>query len=426
MYWNITMAARTDDPKAASFHVENIQRDHSPLKRSFFVKSEAKSVLSVPLQEAIAKQNPRIFTRRTCQLYVCMTVSMMIAWANGYDGSLMSGINAMPQYQKYFGAEMTGGSTGIVFAVYFIGNLAAAAFTGPLGDHLGRRWGMWIGALFIAAGACAQVHGFMGGRFCCGFGIGLGQASGITYIAEIAHPAWRSGFTSMFNTFYFVGAFVVSWVTYATLDIQSDYAWRIPIYLQCFASGCILLAAPFITESPRWLLAHGRREDALAMLTKYHGEGDPESPIVKLEMEEMTADINLEGRDKVWWDYRPLFNTREARWRIACVVGMALVGQWAAMLDQAGIKSSWEQLLYNAVLNTLAYPYNAASFFNTYVTPIGLKNAQWKFYFLYIIWDALIPIFIYLVFVETHGRTLEELTEIFRGGYAVLLQQHSV
>jgi hypothetical protein len=35
----------------------------------------------------------------------------------------------------------------------------------------------------------------MGGRFCCGFGIALGQASGITYAAEIAHPAWRSAFT---------------------------------------------------------------------------------------------------------------------------------------------------------------------------------------------------------------------------------------
>jgi hypothetical protein len=190
----------------------------------------------------------------------------------------------------------------------------------------------------------------------------------------------------MFNTFYFVGAMVVSWVTYGTLNIQTSYAWRIPIYLQCFAAGVVLVAAPFIPESPRWLLAHGHREKARNMLAKYHGEGNPESPIVKLEMEEMTADIDLEGRDKVWWDYRPLFNTREARARLICVVGMAFLGQWAgngavtyflpgrcepppvhenrylkgvAMLDQAGIKSSREQILYNAILNTLAYPCGA-------------------------------------------------------------------
>jgi len=46
------------------------------------------------------------------------------------------------------------------------------------------------------------------------------------------------------------------------------------------------------------------------------------------------------------------------------------------------------------------------------MTDLGFT--EWKFYFLYIIWDALIPIFIYFVFVETHGKTLEELTQIFR------------
>src|SRR6266536_5167119 len=133
----------------------------------------------------------------------------------------------------------------------------------------------------------------------------------------------------MFNTFYFVGAFVVSWVTYATLTIQNNNAWRIPIYLQCFAAGIVLISAPFIAESPRWLLAHDHHEDALNMLAKYHGDGDRNSVIVRLEIEEMVADISLEGVDKVWWDYRPLVRTHEARWRMACVVGMAFVGQLA-------------------------------------------------------------------------------------------------
>jgi hypothetical protein len=133
----------------------------------------------------------------------------------------------------------------------------------------------------------------------------------------------------MFNTFYFVGALVVSWVTYATLTIQNDNAWRIPIYLQCFAASIVLVSAPFIAESPRWLLAHDRHDDALNMLALYHGDGNRDSPIVRLEIAEMVADISLEGNDKVWWDYRPLFNSHESRWRMACVIGMAFVGQWA-------------------------------------------------------------------------------------------------
>ncbi|KAK5045087.1 hypothetical protein LTR84_010235 [Exophiala bonariae] len=455
----------------------------------------------MPLDEAIAKAKPKVFTRNTLQLYYMMLVSMMLAWANGYDGSLMSGINAMPQYQKYFGASMTGGSTGIVFAIYPIGFLVGSPFTGPVGD----------------------LHGFMAGRFLCGFGIAVGQGSGVTYAAEIAHPAWRSAFTSMYNTFYFVGAMIVAWVTYGTLAIKSDYAWRVPVYLQAVAPALVLISAPFLAESPRWLLAHGRQDDAQAMLAKYHGDGNSTSPLVGLEMREMVAGISLEGTDKVWWDYRALFNSHEARWRIAMVIGMAFIGQWAGnasvtyfapvMLKQAGVKSSREQILYVAILNTLSYPCAAfaaifiagrfgrrtifitasllfclefiiitamtaiyskpqylrhanisasktivafiflfrltysltftplhpvypieclsfetrakgagfyaimdsvSTFFNTYVTPIGLGRAGWKFYFLYIIWNALIPIVIYLFAVETHGRTLEELTDIFR------------
>jgi len=60
---------------------------------------------------------------------------------------------------------------------------------------------------------------------------------------------------------------------------------------------------------------------------------------------------------------------------------------------------------------------NVAGFFNQYVTPIGLGNVGWRFYFLYIAWDAFQAIFIYFFFVETKGRTLEEINEIFEAPY---------
>jgi hypothetical protein len=101
--------------------------------------------------------------------------------------------------------------------------------------------------------------------------------------------------TAMFNTFYFVGALVVSWVTYATLTIQNDNALGIPICLQCFAAGVVLMLALWIPESPRWLLAHDRHDVALTMLAKYHGNGDRNSPIVQLEIKEMAADTALKA-----------------------------------------------------------------------------------------------------------------------------------
>jgi hypothetical protein len=41
-------------------------------------QKHVKSVLSVPLDEAIAKAKPKVFTRKTMQLYYMMLVSMMV------------------------------------------------------------------------------------------------------------------------------------------------------------------------------------------------------------------------------------------------------------------------------------------------------------------------------------------------------------
>lgn len=58
---------------------------------------------------------------------------------------------------------------------------------------------------------------------------------------------------------------------------------------------------------------------------------------------------------------------------------------------------------------------NIAGFYNTFVTGIAFSGAGWKYYFLFIFWDCFEFAFIYFLFVETKGRTLEELTEIFKG-----------
>ncbi|KAL2819586.1 hypothetical protein BDW59DRAFT_151390 [Aspergillus cavernicola] len=57
---------------------------------------------------------------------------------------------------------------------------------------------------------------------------------------------------------------------------------------------------------------------------------------------------------------------------------------------------------------------NIASFYNTFVTGIAFTGAGWKYYLLFIFWDALEVAVIYFLFVETSSRTLEELTVIFQ------------
>ncbi|KAF9035880.1 hexose transporter [Panaeolus papilionaceus] len=56
-----------------------------------------------------------------------------------------------------------------------------------------------------------------------------------------------------------------------------------------------------------------------------------------------------------------------------------------------------------------------ASFFNQFVNPIGIDNAGWKYYISYCVFLVFEVLFIYFLFPETHGRSLEELAFLYEG-----------
>jgi len=75
-----------------------------------------------------------------------------------------------------------------------------------------------------------------------------------------------------------------------------------------------------------------------------------------------------------------------------------------------------EVLTYNTRAKGLAFlalSNNAVKVMNTYVPPIAIHNSGWKFYLLYVIWDAFGIVVIYFTFVETRGWSLEEIEELF-------------
>lgn len=111
---------------------------------------------------------------------------------------------------------------------------------------------------------------------------------------------------------------------------QSSWAWRLPTVVQCILPGIVALMVMFFPESPRWLLSKDRREEAIAILAKYHGEEDPNAPVVQLQIREITEDFARFRNDNPWWDLRELVNTRAARYRLMMVVCMSFFGQCKA------------------------------------------------------------------------------------------------
>lgn len=105
-------------------------------------------------------------------------------------------------------------------------------------------------------------------------------------------------FAGFYNTGWFGGSIPAAAITFGTNYIDNDYSWRIPLILQCSTCLLVIVAVFFIPESPRWMVANGRDEEATAFLAKYHGNGNLQSRLVLLELEEMKEGIKQDGIDK--------------------------------------------------------------------------------------------------------------------------------
>ncbi|KAH7029805.1 general substrate transporter [Microdochium trichocladiopsis] len=303
-------------------------------------------------------------------LYLVLIIPYLCGTLNGYDGSLMGGIIVMKSYQAVFNIGLEGHEAGIVNAMYNIGSVAAVFFTGPINDYFGRRPGMWTGSMFIIVGTIVQalswgLSQFLGGRFLLGFGVSFCCVSAPTYVSEMAHPRWRGTITGLYNCTWYIGSIIASWTIYGCSYLESPDAWRYPVWIQMVTSGLVFLGVFLIPESPRWLAAQDKYDEAAKILARYHGEGSLEHPMVQLQLREMGQQIKSDASDKRWWDYSELWNSHSARRRLICVIGMACFGQisgnslssyyMGAMLKNAGITDEHKVLALNGVNPVLSF-----------------------------------------------------------------------
>lgn len=287
--------------------------------------------------EAMLKEPPRPFTTRTLQLYAACFIGFFCATMNGYDGSLINNLLANDNFLNFYHGSNDGIWAGIVTAMYQIGGVVSLPFVGPAADTFGRRFGMWVGCLLIIVGTIIQgvatqsngTKQFMGGRFLLGFGVNVASAAGPMYVVEVSHPAYRGVVTAIFNCFWFTGSIIASGVARGGLNIGGNTSWRLVIWIQLMFSSIIFLCAYFLPESPRWLYVNNKQSAAKAMLTKFHGDGNPDSEWVKLQMNEYEELLELDGADKRWWDYSALFKSRATCYRMFCNVCVSVFGQWA-------------------------------------------------------------------------------------------------
>jgi sugar porter (SP) family MFS transporter len=211
---------------------------------------------------------------------------------------------------------------------------------------------MIVGAILQAA--CQNLGTFMGGRALLGFGNSLAQISSPMLLTEICHPQHRARLTTIYNCLWNVGALIVSWIAFGTNYVQSDWSWRVPALLQALPSVIQLAFIFWVPESPRYLIAKDRHEEALATLAKYHANGDVNNATVQFEYREIKETIRLEFEASKSSSYMDFFKTKGNRYRFYILISLGIFSQWSGnaiisnyaskLYDSAGITNSTQKL----------------------------------------------------------------------------------
>ncbi|OOO09787.1 sugar transporter [Aspergillus oryzae] len=298
--------------------------------------------------------------------YLCLGMVVLTAATNGYDGSMMNGLQTLEPWQEYFD-HPSGSLLGILSAIMSLGSLAALPAVPYTADLLGRRMGILIGCLIMILGVVLQTisanYGmFLAARFLIGFGVAIAHGASPLLITELVHTQHRAIFTTIYNTTWYLGAIVAAWLTFGTNNIPNNWSWRAPTIVQAASSILQVIFIWFVPESPRFLIYKGKHEQALKVLADCHANGDQEDEVVQLEMHEIKETIRLE-KEFESNSWKELIRTKGNRHRLIICITAGLFSQWsgnglvsyyiAKILDSVGYTSSVEQNLINGCLQIL-------------------------------------------------------------------------
>ncbi|KUI61951.1 Sugar transporter STL1 [Cytospora mali] len=195
----------------------------------------------------------------------------------GFDQGVMAGIISSGAFVADF-PEVKDNSTwqGFVTAIYAVGCFFGALFILTFGDKLGRRKCIFLGATVMIVGVIIQIASvppssgataqFIIGRFITGMGNGINTSTVPTYQAECCPAHNRGKLICIEGGNVAVGSMIAYWIDYGCTYGPNAFVWRFPIAFQCVFAIVILVMMLRLPESPRWLLSHGRTDDAITVL----------------------------------------------------------------------------------------------------------------------------------------------------------------
>lgn len=159
-------------------------------------------------------------------------------------------------------------------SVVLVGAMLGAIVGGTIADRIGRRRTLvWGGIIFIVGSIIAPlapaVSVLILARGILGVAIGFTSVTAPVYVSELAPPHSRGMLIGLYQLSLTVGIALADLTGYW---LAGQQAWRSMFAIGLIPAVFFLVMVFSVPESPRWLYAQGRLEDARRVLLTYTDE----------------------------------------------------------------------------------------------------------------------------------------------------------
>lgn len=293
----------------------------------------------------------------------------------GYCASMINGLLVLPECMYLYISILSGNTRltkkktvskfldgldangrGLIIAAVSLGSFCAFIPGSYIADNLGRRICVLIGSSLVIIASIIQVATnnnwvFFGARVLAGMGVGVSQTAAPLLITESSHPRQRQAFTGLYNALWFIGSITSAAIGFAGLTILGSWSWKLPCLTQVFYPVLQLIGLCFVPESPRWLVSRGRKEEGMAILARYHANGDENDELVQDEFYQICKSINAES-DKSARRWSTFFATRSNLHRLSICVILGFMQEWSGN----GMKTHQVPLCPDPISNQVSSP----------------------------------------------------------------------
>jgi len=239
----------------------------------------------------------RLDRLRWGRFHTLVVVALGITWVlDGLEVTLAGAVAGALKESPVL--QLTNAEVGLASSFYLAGAVLGALLFGWLTDRLGRKrlFFITLAVYLVATAATAFSWNFASFalfRFLTGAGIG-GEYTAIASTIQEFVPARYRGHTDLIiNGSFWIGAAAGAGGSIVLLDpglLPPDIGWRAAFFIGSVLGLGILVMRSWIPESPRWLMTHGRPEEAHAILDRiedHHrarGHDVPEDEPAKLRL----------------------------------------------------------------------------------------------------------------------------------------------